>query len=309
MSRYLAERLATLIPTLLAVSILAFLLTQIAGGDPARESAQQGGEPASPELVAELRELWGLNDPLPVRYLRWLGSAMRGDLGESFLSKRSVTAELLSSLPATIVLALGGLATASLVGIPLGVLTALRRGSRVDSMSRIAAFSLSAVPAFWLGLLLITLFAESLRLLPAGGYGIDQHLILPAIALGTLPAATVMRLVRASVLDIVQEDYVRTASAKGLAGIQVAARHIVPNALIPAISYLGLQFGHLLAGAVVIESIFSWPGVGRVVLAAVSGRDMPIIAGYVLVSGLIYVIVNLTVDVLYVMVDPRIRLR
>ena len=307
---YLVRRLVALIPTLLLVSILAFGLTQLAGGDPAREAAQQGDDDlASEELVAELRERWGLNDAIPVRYARWLGNVLRGNLGDSYLSGRPVAQELLEKYPATLLLALAALILAALVGIPLGVVAALRSNSWIDHLGRVGAVSIAAVPGFWLGLLLIVLFAEVLGLLPAGGFGLDGHLILPAMALGSLPAATVMRLTRASVLEVADLDYVRTAQAKGLGPVLVARRHILPNALVPGISYLGLQFGHLLGGAIVIEMIFAWPGIGQVVLAAVSGRDMPVIAAYVLLSGLVYVVVNLLVDVLYVVLDPRVRLR
>ncbi len=307
---YLVRRLAALIPTLLLVSILAFGLTQLAGGDPAREAAEQGDDDlASEELVAELRARWGLDDALPVRYVRWLGNALQGNLGDSYLSGRPVAQELLEKYPATLLLALAALVLAALAGIPLGVVAALRSNSWIDHLGRVGAVSIAAVPGFWLGLLLIVAFAEVLGLLPAGGFGLDGHIILPAVALGSLPAATAMRLTRASVLEVADLDYVRTAQAKGLGPVLVARRHILPNALVPGISYLGLQFGHLLGGAIVIEMIFAWPGIGQVVLAAVSGRDMPVIAAYVLLSGLVYVVVNLLVDVLYVVLDPRVRLR
>ena len=214
---YLVRRLAALIPTLLLVSILAFGLTQLAGGDPAREAAEQGDDDlASEELVAELRERWGLDDAIPVRYARWLGNALRGNLGDSYLSGRPVAQELLEKYPATLLLALAALILAALVGIPLGVVAALRSNSWIDHLGRVGAVSIAAVPGFWLGLLLIVLFAEVLGLLPAGGFGLDGHLILPAMALGSLPAATVMRLTRASVLEVADLDYIRTAHAKGL---------------------------------------------------------------------------------------------
>lgn len=308
MARYVIARLTALVPTLFVVSLLAFSLTHLAGGDPARQALQQGGEAAAPEVLAELRARWHLDEAWPPRYLRWLGGLVHGDLGESFLTKRPVTRELLDTYPATILLAVAALGVAALWGIPLGVLAALRRDSWVDHLSRIAAVSFITVPGFWLGLLLIVLFAETLGWLPAGGFGLDGHLVLPALALGTVSGATVMRLVRSSVIEVQDLDFVRTARAKGLGPGRVAWRHILPNALIPAVTYLGLNFGHLLAGAVVIESIFAWPGVGRVILVAVSGRDLPVIAGYVLLTGGIFVIVNLIVDLLYTLLDPRIRL-
>ena len=306
---YLVRRSTALVPTLILVSMLAFGFTELAGGDPAREAAEQGDDDlASEELVAELRSRWGLDDALPLRYVRWLGNAIQGDLGESYLSGRPVAQELLEKYPATLLLALSALIFATLLGIPLGVLVALKSNSWIDHLGRVGAVSIAAVPGFWLGLLMIVLFAEVLGLLPAGGFGLDGHLLLPAAALGSLPAATVMRLTRASVLEVQDLDYVRTAQAKGLGPGLVARRHILPNALVPSITFLGLQFGHLLGGAIVIEAIFAWPGVGQVVLTAVSGRDIPVIAGYVLLTGLIYVVVNLAVDVFYVVLDPRVRL-
>ncbi|MBI2911331.1 MAG: ABC transporter permease [Chloroflexi bacterium] len=308
MRRYAAARLAALVPTLLAVSLLAFALAELAGGDPAREAAEQGGQLAESGLVAELRARWGLDNPLPVRYARWLADAVRGDLGESYLSRRPVARELLEAFPATLLLALAALAVAAGAGIPLGVWAALRRDSLLDHLSRVVAVSFTAVPGFWLGLLLIALFAEALGWLPAGGFGLDTHLALPALTLGAASAATVMRLVRANVLDVIALEFVRAAHARGLAPGQVAWRHILPNALVPAVSHLGLRFGDLLAGAVVVESIFAWPGVGRVVLTAVSGRDLPVIAGFVLLSSCVFVTVNLVADLLCAALDPRIRL-
>ncbi|HEX2171490.1 MAG TPA: ABC transporter permease [Dehalococcoidia bacterium] len=308
MTSYLAGRLAGLVPVLIFVTAVAFGLTQAAGGDPAREAAQQSGESAPAELVADLRARWGLDDPLPVRYARWIAGVARGDLGVSFLTQRPVGQEILSAYPATLLLALGALTVATLIGIPCGVLTAMARDSWIDHLGRAAAVAVAALPSFWLGLLLIVWFAEDLRWLPAGGLGLDSHLVLPAIALGALPAATVTRLVRASVLEVDGLPFVRTATAKGLDHWRVIGWHVLPNALTPAVTYLGLRFGHLLAGAVVIEQIFAWPGVGRVVLTAVSGRDLPVIAGYVLLTGLIFAAVNLIVDLFSAALDPRIRL-
>ena len=295
-----------MIPTLILVSMLAFGFTELAGGDPAREAAEKGdGELASDELVAELRSRWGLDEALPVRYVRWLADAAQGDLGESYLSGKPVADELLEKYLATLLLALMALIFASVLGIPLGVLVALNSNTWVDHLRCIGAVSIAAVPGFWLGLLLIVLFAEVLGLLPAGGFGLDGHLLLPAAA---LPAATVTRLTRASVLEVQSQDYFRTAQAKGLGPRLVARRHILPNALVPSVTFLGLQFGHMVGGAIVIESIFAWPGIGQVVLTAVSGRDIPVIAGFVLLSGLVYVVVNLAVDIFCVVLDPRVRL-
>jgi peptide/nickel transport system permease protein len=307
--RYLAGRLAALLPTLLLVSALAFALTQLAGGDPARQAAEQGGDLAPEEVVKTLRERWGLNDALPVRYVRWLGRVVQGDLGQSYLSGRPVAKELWNKYPATLLLAIAALLVSAAAGIPLGLLSAQKRDSWLDHLARVGAVAVAAVPGFWLGLLLIVLFGEYLGWLPTGGFGVDHHVILPALALGALPTVTVMRLTRSSFLEAQDLDYVRTARAKGLGESAVAWGHVLPNALVPTITYLGLHFGNLLGGAVVIEAIFAWPGAGQVVLQSISGRDMPVIAGYVLVSALIYVTVNLLVDVAYVILDPRVRLK
>jgi peptide/nickel transport system permease protein len=220
-----------------------------------------------------------------------------------------VAKELWNKYPATLLLAIAALLVSAAAGIPLGLLSAQKRDSWLDHLARVGAVAVAAVPGFWLGLLLIVLFGEYLGWLPTGGFGVDHHVILPALALGALPTVTVMRLTRSSFLEAQDLDYVRTARAKGLGESAVAWGHVLPNALVPTITYLGLHFGNLLGGAVVIEAIFAWPGAGQVVLQSISGRDMPVIAGYVLVSALIYVTVNLLVDVAYVILDPRVRLK
>lgn len=308
MFRYLAIRLLAAIPTLVALTVVAFLLTTAARGDPALEALQQAGETPSPETLAAYRQELGLDAPLPVRYARWLGDAVRGDLGRSYLSRRPVADVIGERVWATLILGGTALALSSVLGIGLGTLFAARHSSWIDRAGRGVTLVLASVPSFWLAIMLIVLFGERLRVLPVAGFGVDRHLVLPALALSLAPAAALMRVTRARVLEVMAQDHVRTARAKGLTERAVAWSHLLRNASVPIASVLGLRFGHILAGAIVVESIFSWPGMGSVVLTAISGRDLPVIGGYVLIAGLLFIAANLLVDVCYVLLDPRIRL-
>jgi peptide/nickel transport system permease protein len=308
MGRYLLGRFAAAVPTLLLVTFVAFLLTTAARGDPAVEALRQGGQEPTVEAIAEFRQKMGLNDPLPVRYVRWIGGMAQGDLGKSFLNQRPVSEIIGERLEPTIRLGLAAFATTAILGVGLGILFGLTAGSKIDIAGRVVSLWLAAIPSFWLGLLLITFIAEKARLLPVAGYGGIQYLILPVIALSCGPAAGLMRLTRAAVIEVWRQDYVRTAKAKGLSVRTVVARHLLPNVLLPVVTLLGVRFGQLLAGAVVIESIFSWPGMGSALILAISGRDLPIIGAYVLIAGVSFVLVNLLTDVSYVFLDPRIRL-
>jgi peptide/nickel transport system permease protein len=306
-SRYLLACLAAMGPVLVLVSVLAFALTSLAGGDPALEAALQGGGQATPQVVAQLRTSMHLDEPLPVRYVQWLGGVLHGDFGTSFATRLPVGPMLAQVIPATLSLAIAALVMAIVLGLVFGVLGALYHGTLVDRGIRIGIACCLAIPGFWLGFLLIFLFAEVLRWLPAGGFGLDTRLPLPALALGLDAAGAIARLVRSSMLDVLGVDYVRNARSRGLLRASITWRHALPNALIPAVSYAGVQFGHLLGGAVVIESIFAWPGLGRVVLAAVAARDLPVIAGYVLFAGAAFTVVNLMADVIASATDPRLR--
>jgi peptide/nickel transport system permease protein len=308
MARYLAERVLAAAPTLLALTLAAFVLTTAARGDPALEALQQAGVTPSPETLAEYRRQLGLDQPFALRYARWLGAAVRGDLGRSYLSRRPVADVIGERVGATLALGASALALSTTLGIGLGALFALRHDTWIDHLGRLLTLLFASVPAFWLAIALIVLFGEQLRLLPVAGYGLDRHLVLPSLALAIGPAAALMRLTRARMLEVMAQDHVRTAQAKGLAPARVLRRHVLRNAAIPIASLLGLRFGHILAGAIVVESIFAWPGMGGVVLAAISGRDLPVIGGYVLVAGLLFICANLLVDVGYVLLDPRIRL-
>jgi peptide/nickel transport system permease protein len=272
---YIAGRLVAAVPTLVLLTLLAFLLTTAARGDPAEETPRQSGLEPTAEQIAAMRERLGLNDPLPARYARWLGGLVRGDLGTSFLSGRPVGQIIGERLAPTVILGLASFVTASLLGVGLGILFGLTADSPLDRWGRGISLLLDAVPSFWLALLLIGLLAEGARLLPVAGHGTGQHLVLPVLALALGSTATLMRLTRAGVLEVWRQDYIRTARAKGLPALAVAPRHAVPNAALPVLTLLGPRFGHLLAGAVIIESIFAWPGMGSAVIGAIAGRDCP----------------------------------
>ncbi len=308
MTRYLLERTLAAVPTLLALTLVAFLLTTAARGDPALEALQQAGDVPTPETLALYRRQLGLDQPLPVRYARWVAGAARGDLGRSYLSRRPVGAIIGERIRATLILGGSALALSTVLGIGLGTLFAMRHDTWIDHLGRLVTIVFASIPGFWLAIALIVLFGEKLRLLPVAGFGLDRHLILPSLALALGPASSLMRLTRARMLEVMGQDYVRTARAKGLGERAVAGRHVLRNAAIPIASLLGLRFGHILAGAVIVESIFAWPGMGGVVLTAISGRDLPVIGGYVLVAGVLFIGANLLVDVCYALLDPRIRL-
>jgi peptide/nickel transport system permease protein len=308
MGRYLVERLLAVVPTLLALTLVAFVLTTAARGDPALEALQQAGEAPSAETLARYRAQLGLDQPFPVRYARWLQSAVRGDLGRSYLSRRPVADVIGERVRATLILGASALVVSTVVGVGLGTLFAIKHDTWIDHTGRIFTLLFASVPSFWMAIALIVLFGEKLRLLPVAGFGLGRHLVLPTVALAIGPAASLMRLTRARMLEVMGQDHVRTARAKGLAGGTVTRWHVLRNAAVPIASILGLRFGHILAGAIVVESIFSWPGMGSVVLAAISGRDLPVIGGYVLIAGLLFIGANLLVDLSYVLLDPRIRL-
>mgnify|MGYP001145904404 CR=1 FL=1 len=308
MGRYLLGRVATAVPTLLLLTFVAFLLTTAARGDPAEAALRQGGQEPTREAIAAYRQQLGLDDPLVVRYARWLHGLTRGDLGRSFLSQRPVSEIIGERLVPTLRLGLTAFAVTTLLGIGLGIVFGLTANSPLDIAGRAISLLLAAIPSFWLALLLITLVAERGKLLPVAGYGGARHLVLPVLALSCSPAAGLMRLTRGAIIEVWRQDYVRTARAKGLRQLAVVLRHALPNALLPIITLLGLRFGQLLAGAIVIEAIFAWPGMGSALIAAISGRDLPVIGAYVLLAGVAFIIVNLATDLSYGLLDPRVRL-
>jgi peptide/nickel transport system permease protein len=309
MQTYLMRRLFTLPLVLLGISLISFALLNLAPGDPAGillRLQQPGTEPPR-EAVLALREELGLDDPLPLRYGRWLLGALRGDLGKSYRSGEPIIVELAQRLPATLLLTGASLALAVLVSIPLSIFAAVRPGSLVDGLSRLLALLGAAVPSYLLALLLILVFGVTLHWLPTIGYGSLQQLVLPALALAAGSSAQLMRLTRATMLEVVQQDYVRTARAKGIRERRVIGVHALKNALLPVITVLGMNLGYLLGGTVIVETIFGWPGVGKYAIDAIFLRDYPVIQGFVLYMAVIFLLVNLLVDLTYRWLDPRLH--
>ncbi|MCS7001298.1 MAG: ABC transporter permease [Dehalococcoidia bacterium] len=305
---YTVRRALAAIPTLIALTVVAFLLTTAARGDPALIALLEAGVDPTPEDVAQMREQLGLNAPLPVRYARWVvGVVTAGDLGRSFLTRRPVSAMLQERVAPTLVLGGVALVVSTVLGVGFGVIAAWWRRLWLEAVVRIVVVVLASIPSFWVAISLIVIAGEQLRLLPVAGYGTWQHLILPVTALALGPIAITMRLTRGRVLDILSDDYVRTARAKGVAPLWIALRHVLPNALLPVVALLGVRLGHVLAGAVIIESIFAWPGMGTVLITAISGRDLPVIGGYVLVIGVLVIASNFLVDLVAGAIDPRVR--
>jgi peptide/nickel transport system permease protein len=305
MGTYILKRLLALIPVLVGVSVLVFLSIYLVPGDPL--SAVLGEAVISAERQAELRQQYGFNDPLPVQYFRFAGRAVRGDLGQSLQTRRPVMLEIQSQLMATVQLTLAAMALAILIGVPLGILAATHHNTWVDSLGMLVSLGGISIPTFWSGLMLLVVFSLTLGWLPATGTQGVERLIMPAACLGYGAAAIIARLTRSSMLEVLRQGYVTTARAKGLAARTVTLRHALRNAIIPVITIVGLQFGNLLAGAVVVETVFSRQGIGRLLVGAILGRDFPVVQGTVLFVATVYVLINLLVDLSYAWLDPRIR--
>ena len=311
MTTYILGRLAAGVPVLLGVSLLVSSMIFFLPGDPAQLMLTEMGGAASgqvtPEQYQNLRRELGLDEPFLVHYAKFLGKALQGDLGRSYQSRRAVLDAILEQLPAPIQLTFAGLGVAIVVGVLLGILAALKPNSIGDNLSMFFALAGVSLPEFWLALMLIFFFSFTLGWFPATGQGGIERLILPAFALGMRAAATIARLTRASMLEILNQDYITTARAKGLANRVVVIRHALKNALIPVVTIVGLQFGNLLAGAVIIETVFARQGVGRLAVDAIRMKDFPMVQGTVLFAATAYVLTNLLVDISYAWLDPRIR--
>ncbi len=292
-------------PVLLGISVLVFLMMHIVPGDPAR--MMLGELAVQQDAITNLRHQLGLDQPIPVQYWRFLTGALHGDLGRSILENQPVARMIWQSLPSTAELTLAGLGIAVLLGGALGILAAVRQNTWVDTASMVLALWGVSMPTFWMGLLLIFLFSLKLGWLPATGQGGLIRLIMPAFTLGYVAAAVIARLVRSSMLEVLRQDYVRTAEAKGLAPRLVIYRHALRNAMIPVITVLGLQFGALLGGSVIIETVFSRPGIGRLAVTSILSKDFQVTQGTVLMSAVFYTLVNIMVDLAYALADPRIR--
>lgn len=332
MFRYVVKRLLQAIPVLLGLSVVVFLLMHVFSPDPAPVVL---GEHATKAQMHAWRESMGLNEPLPRQYLSFLGGFLHGDLGVSYYTKTPVAQEIMSRFPATVELALVAIVLASVIGIALGVVSAVHKGTPVDAASMLLALVGISMPIFWSGVLMIILFSGMLHWLPSGGrinpllapvggtglFLIDtlfsgdfeafgdavRHIILPALALSLYSMAIITRMTRSSMLDALNEDYVRTARAKGLTPGRVHRHHALRNAMLPVMTVIGLQLGSLLGGAMLTETVFAWPGIGKFIVDSILKSDFPIVQGTVMLIGVIFVIINLIVDIVYAFLDPRIK--
>lgn len=303
MTRFLLKRFAQSIATLFAVSVFAFAMIRLVPGDPVTIAL---GERATPEAVAQLRHQLGLDRSLQQQYLSFIGNALHGNLGTSIRSEQSVYDEIISRAGSTVVLALCATVLAVVFGVGVGVVAAVSRRS-VDVGVMTTALAGLSIPTFWSGMLLILLFGLTWHLLPVVGAGGPAALVLPAVTLALPAAAVLARITRGSMLEVLGQDFVRTARAKGIGRSRLVLRHVLPNAIVPVVTIVGLQVAGLLSGTVVVESVFARPGVGRLAVQAIQERDFPVVQGVVLVAGLVFVLVNLITDLLYPLLDPRIR--
>ncbi|WP_055669591.1 nickel ABC transporter permease [Desnuesiella massiliensis] len=304
MHKYIIKRILLLIPVLLGVTFIVFSIMYLTPGDPAQLIL---GEKASPESVAALRTQMGLDKPFIVQYFTFIGKAVTGDFGRSYTTNRAVFAEIFQRFPNTLTLAVVGVVLSIAIGIPVGIISATKQYSITDNVSMVVALLGVSMPNFWFGLMLILIFSVNLGWLPSGGFTSLKSLILPAITLGYSSSAIVTRMTRSSMLEVIRQDYIRTARAKGVKEKTVILRHGLKNALIPVITVVGLQFGHLLGGAVLTETVFSWPGVGRLLVDAIRAKDTPMVLASVVFLATAFSICNLLVDILYAYVDPRIK--
>jgi len=304
MFQYVIKRLLSTIPVLLGISLLLFFMLRALPGDPAEVLA---GQMATPEDIELIRHQLGLDRPVYIQYALFLGRLAKFDLGRSARTQNPVIQEVWARLPNTVLLAVVAIALACLFGIPAGIISAVRPYTFLDYFVTSSALFGMSMPVFWLGLMLVVVFAVWLHWLPAGGIGTWKHVILPSITLTAFVIAFIARMTRSSMLEVLSQDYTTTARSKGLKEQVVIIKHALKNALIPIITVVGLQFGMLLGGAVLTETVFAWPGLGRLIVDSILARDYPVIQGAILIFGLIYILVNLIVDVLYAYVDPRIR--
>lgn len=304
MKIYIIKKALMLIPILLVVSILIFLMQAAIPGDPI--DAMFTGQVPDEETVDRLRAQLGLDQPLPIQYIYYMSGVLRGDLGKSIRTGRPVLQEISDRYSNTMILAVTSLLIAIVVGVGLGVISAVKKDSIIDTLSTVVALLGVSMPSFWLGLLLMYLFAVNLRLLPVMGSDSWSHLVLPAMTMGLISAGIIMRMVRSSLLEVFHQDYIRTARSKGLSERKVVLKHALKNAMIPVITVVGLQFGFLLGGAFIVENVFSWHGLGQLAVQAIGTRDFPVVQGVILVVASTYVIVNLLIDILYSLIDARV---
>ena len=303
---YVARRLMAAVLILFGISLVTFLLLYLLPADPARQIA---GRSASTQTVASIRAQLGLDQPLPVQYGRYLGRLVQGDLGRSYLQRAEVSELIASRLPASLVLMAAGIAAELVIGLGMGIAAALQRGRPADQALMVTSFVFVSAPQFVVGILLLYVFAVRLGWFPIGGYGTPAHVVLPALTLGLIGAGWYGRIMRSSLIDVLDQDFVRTARSKGLARWRVLFRHALPNAILPIIAMVGIDIGLFMSGIVVVESVFGWPGVGQLTWQAIQRIDIPIIMGVTLVSAGFIVAGNLLADLVAPLIDPRIRLR
>lgn len=308
MKRHVGERVLGLLGALLGVSAIAFGLGVLAPGDPAEVVLERSqGQPPTDAQVRDQRRAMGLDRPLVVQYGSWLSHAVRGDFGRSWLRGTPVAATIAERLPRTAALALAGAGLAVALGVPAGMVAATRRRSWADHLARAGALAGASFPSYFVAYVLIVVFAVRLDLVPVFGYGSFANLVLPALTLSLGPAATLSRLTRSAVLEVLGQDYVRTARSKGLRAGAVLATHVLRNSAVPILTVTGLVLGHLLGGSLIVETVFAWPGLGSLAVDAIHTRDYPLVQGVVVVTGTIYVVVNFAVDLAHARLDPRVR--
>ncbi len=306
MIRYIIKRLILMIPAILATSLIIFVAMNMTGGDPVDSLAPEN---ATEEQIEELREELGLNDPLLVRYVKYMGGMLRGDLGVSYVTKKDVFATFAERLPATLKLACSSVLIATLIALPLGIYTAIHQNTWKDTGGMVFALFGVSMPNFWLGLMLILCFSLWLGWFPSGGYGDGgiRNLVLPAVTVGLGFAALITRTTRSAMLDVIRQDYMTTARAKGVPDRKVIFGHGLKNALIPIITVIGMQLSNALTGSVLAETVFSWPGVGRLIVDSIAKRDTPMVTGSIIMCCILVCIVNVAVDLVYAFFDPRIK--
>jgi ABC-type dipeptide/oligopeptide/nickel transport system permease component len=304
MFAYVLRRILMLIPVLIGVTVVSFSLLHMVPGDPAEVL---GGQEASKEDIERIRKEYGLDQPLPLQYIRFVGNAVRGDLGISIQTRHPVKELLLQRLGFTLQLALASILVAAALGLLAGIISSTRQYSLFDTISMLGALFGISMPIFWLGLLMILVFAANLRWLPSGGTGTIWHLVMPAIALGSASAAVIARMTRASMLEVCRQDYIRTARATGYSERLIIFRHALKNAMIPVLTVFGLEFGQMLGGAVLTETVFALPGIGRLLVEGIFARDYTVVQGAMILVATTFVVVNLLTDIAYAFFDPRIR--
>lgn len=304
MWKYIVKRILTLIPVLIGVTLIVYLIMSLAPGDPAVTIL---GDQATPEAIAQLREEMHLNDPVLIQYGRYIINILQGDMGTSYKTKKAVSEEISSRFPNTLKLSVVAVILSVALAIPLGIVAAVKQNTFIDGFSMIIALLGVSIPIFWFGLLLMLLFSLKLGWLPSSGNTYWYSIILPAVALGLHGIATIARVTRSSMLEVIRQDYIRTARSKGVPYGTVIKKHALRNALIPTVTVIGLEIGALLGGSVLTETVFAWPGIGRYMITSISGRDIPSVLGCIIVFTLCFSITNLLVDLVYGFIDPRIK--